>query len=365
MIRLVIGDLRRRWLEYLMGASAISVVIAALVVQRAMSVSAEESIHELAHKLGKNMLVVPAATDLGEFYRQRYDRSALPSDAVDRIRGAEMGAHIRTAESRLYGNATVNREAVIVVGRDGRWPLPSGNDGAPALAGAEAARRLGVGVGATVTIGGVPLRIIDVIDSAPEGLDNAVFVPLATAQQALGRPGEVNALQLGGCWCRVDVPTLAANVEKLLPGSRALTVAGMAKAQKGSVATMARYSSMLHVAGGSLVAAVVAALVSSQARRRVREVGLLIAIGLPPVRVVSTMVLQSGVVGLLGALGGWLLAVPATRHLATRLLGVPVVPSAELLIPVLAATVLLSVLVALAPAWRASTLDPTVVLRES
>ena len=41
-------------------------------------------------------------------------------------------------------------------------------------------------------------------------------MPLAAAQRVLGRPGELSALRLGGCWCRIDVATLAGEVEKLV-----------------------------------------------------------------------------------------------------------------------------------------------------
>src|SRR5512143_1455320 len=78
MWMIFIGDLRRRWVEYALGAAAVALVVAALVTHRAVTASAEESVHELAHRLGQNMLVVPAASDLGAFCAQRYGPESLP-----------------------------------------------------------------------------------------------------------------------------------------------------------------------------------------------------------------------------------------------------------------------------------------------
>src|SRR5512145_2873236 len=118
MWMLFIGDLRRRWVEYALGAVAVALVVAALVTQRAVSASAEESVHELAHRLGRNMLVVPAATDLAAFYDQRYGPEALPDTFPGIIRSSHVAQHVRSIEARLYGNARAGTRDVIVVGQD-------------------------------------------------------------------------------------------------------------------------------------------------------------------------------------------------------------------------------------------------------
>jgi putative ABC transport system permease protein len=363
MWMLFIGDLRRRWVEYALGAAAVALVVAALVTHRAVTSSAEEAVHDLAHRLGRNMLVVPAATDLAAFYGQRYGTEALPDTFPGTIRSSHVAQHVRSIEARLYGNLKAGAGEVIVVGQDLDWPLLG--DAVPAVLGPEAARVLGAAPGGTFRLGDRAFSALQVADGAPDGLDSAVFMPLAAAQRVLGRPGELSALRLGGCWCRIDVATLAGEVEKLVPGARAVTVAGMVKAQKGSVATMQRYSNVLHVIGFAVVALVVATLAASQARRRSRELGLLVAIGAPPRALAGLFTLHAAIAGALGGVVGWGVAVQVTRHLGTALLGSPLVPPAGLLVPAVALAALVSAVAAAIPAIRAASLDPTVVLRES
>lgn len=363
MWMLFIGDLRRRWAEYMLGAVAVALVVAALVAHRAVTASAENSVHDLAHRLGRNMLVVSAAADLAAFYAQRYGPEALPDTFPDTIRSSHVAQHVRSIEARLYGNVDAGGGRVIVVGQDFNWP--SLGDVEPAVLGQEAARVLGVGPGGTFRLGGQTFSTLQVADAPPDGLDAAVFMPLPAAQRVLARPGELSALRLGGCWCRIDVATLAGEVEKLIPGARAVTVAGVVKAQKGSVVTMQRYSTVLHVTGFAVIALVIGSLAASQARRRARELGMLVAVGAPPRVLAALFTLQAAVAGAVGGALGWALAAPLTRHVGASLLGSPLVLPAGLLGPAIGLAALVSAVAAFIPAARATALDPTVVLRES
>lgn len=363
MWMLLAGELRRRSLEYALGAFAIALVVAAVIAQRAVTASADKAVHDLAHKLGTNVLVLPEAADLAAFHGQRYGSEALPGDAPATIRASEIARHVQTIEARVYGNVPAPGGEVVLVGQDARWP--SLGDVTPAVVGAEAARALGVGPGGVFRLGGEAFTVLQVTETPPDGLDLGVFVPLAAAQRVLGRPGELSALRLGGCFCSIDVAALAGEVERLLPGARAISVAGMVKAQEGSLATMKRYSGALHATGALVVALVVAALVASQTRRRTRELGLLVAIGAPPRAIVLLIAAQAAAAGAAGGLLGWLLALPLVRWLGGAVLDLPLAIPAGLLLPAVALAALVAAVAALVPAGRAARLDPTVVLRES
>jgi putative ABC transport system permease protein len=362
MWMLFLREMRRRWLEYALGAAAVALVVAALVTHRTLTASAERAVHDLAHRLGRNMLVVPAATDLAAFHAQRYGAEGMPEGVQAELRASEVGPHLRMVEARLYGNVAVEGGEVIVVGQELGWPALG--DVEPAVVGAEAARLLGVAQGSPLRLGGSAFGVLEVTDAPPDGLDRAVFMPLAAAQRLLGRPGQISALRLGGCWCRIDVATLAGQVERLLPGTRAVTVAGMIQAQQGAVATMQRYGGVLHATGVGVVALVVAALVASEARRRRREIGLLTAIGAPPGRVGRLLTAQAAVSGAVGGLAGWLLAVPAAGRLGLELLEAPLAAPGDLLVPSILLAAAASAAAAAIPAFRAASLDPTVALRE-
>jgi hypothetical protein len=346
-----------------MATAVVGLVVSALIAQRAVSSSAEKSVHELAHRLGRNMLVVPASTDLAAFHGHRYGPESLPDGAPASIRSSPLAEHIQAIEARLYANATVAGVSGLVVGQDLGWPTLPGHE--PALLGGELARKTGLAPGATFELGGVSFQVLDVATTPPDGLDTAVFMPLTAAQRALGRPGQLSAMRLGGCWCRIDVATLGRQIEKLLPGTRAITVAGLVQAQKGSIETMQRYSSVLSVAGFGIIAAVVGISTASRVRRRARELGLLAAIGASPTGLTGLWVVEAAIVGALGAVAGWLGAPPLAHQVGVRVLGGALDVPANMLLPHVLIAAGVCAVAALIPASWAATRDPTVVLRES
>jgi putative ABC transport system permease protein len=363
MWMLIGRDLRRRWTEILLVTFAVAVVVAAVAAQRAVTRSADAAIHDLAHRLGTNVLVLPAATDLAAFHRRDYGAEAMPADAPVLLRDSSVGKHVRGIEARVYGNARVNGVPVVIVGQDVGWPYLGGPE--PAVLGGHAARALGVRPGQPLVAGGTVLHVLNVTETPPDALDDAIFMPVAAAQRMLGREDGFSALRLSGCFCSVDVTTLASDVERLLPGTRALSVAGMVKAQQGSIDVMRRYSGASHALALVIVGGLVAAVVAGQARRRTREIGLLAAIGAPPHRIARLFTAQAALAGAAGGLAGWALALPAAHWLGAAVLGGPVSVPAGLLPPSVVLAALASAAAAFLPARRAAALDPTTVLRES
>ncbi|MBI5481725.1 MAG: ABC transporter permease [Deltaproteobacteria bacterium] len=366
MAYVLLKTLGVRWFDLLLGAVVIAAAIATLTVLTSVNASAESQVHDLAHRLGKNMLVVPAGTSLTAFYGMSYGDASMPAALPERILSSDLAEHISSAQARLYGNVDANGVPIVLGGEAARARGQPPTEGAAAevVLGRTAARRLGVEAGAYVVIGTARLRVARVTDTPPDGLDLAAFTSLATAQQILGRPDAINALRLAGCWCRIDVPTLAAKVERRFPGTRAVTVAGVMKAQTGTVAAARRYSKVLTAGAGALIAGIVALLGAAQVRRQRREIGLLIAIGARARLVVLLFLVEAVLLGAAGAIGGYLAGHPLTAFYTARLVGLPLPVVPGQFVPLAALAVLMSLVGTAVPALWAARLDPTTVLRE-
>ncbi|MFQ5493762.1 MAG: FtsX-like permease family protein [Phycisphaerae bacterium] len=366
MIVLFVRSLMHRWLEIVLTSVVVAAVIATLTTQRALSSSTETQVHELAHKLGKNMLVVPEATNLSSFYAMEYGNSSMPDTYADLILNSELRTPISLIQSRLYGNVKPSGVPLVLVGeetrRRGRVQNPFSSD--RVRLGNTAADKLAAQVEDRLDVNGIQLTVAGVTEKPPDGLDIGVFGPLDLAQDVLDKPAEINAMRLAGCWCRLDVPKLALQVEETLPGSRAVTIAGMLKAQKGTVATAKRYSKVAFAITIALIAAIVVGLLASQVKRQIRQIGLLLATGSSPWFVVLLFICKAAVIGLLGGFGGYYLGFPLTEDVAARMIGVGLPVPSGLLLPTVALALVVSVVAAVIPAIWAARLDPTRVLRE-
>lgn len=365
MFFLLRTGLRTRWVELLCVLGAVAVVVAAVLAQRAVTASSERGMHELAHQLGSNILVLPRDLPLGEFYGQRYGKGALPDDAGDRLRASPIAEHLREVQPQLLGRAPVSGALLTIVGEQGDWPVPSSPGKVPVALGSGAATRLGAGPGSILDAGGAGLLVVAVVPAARDGLDDAVWMPLPAAQAVLGRPGEINALRLGGCWCKIDVPTLARLVEQQLPGSQAITVTGVIAAQKGTLAVVGRYSTLILGAGLLVVIAIAAAFVAAGVRRRRCELGLLMAVGASPWRLAWWITAEAAVAGALAALLGAGLAIPLAQAIARGSLVGGLEMPAGLAVPAVAFSALASALGAAFAVRGMASLDPTDVLREA
>jgi putative ABC transport system permease protein len=345
----------------------IAVVVSAMVVQASLAKSAEKRVHDLAHDLGKNMLVVPEQTNLAAFHALEYGDATVPDTYAQQVRNSSLGQHIGAVQNRLYGNVEVDGIAAIVVGEADLLPpgnFPGSKDSAPAVIGSALAKQLGLSEDDELTVRGHTLIVKRVVAELPPGLDMAVITELSTAQMILGKPGGVNAMFMAGCWCSIDVPALARKVETELPGTRAITVAGVLQSQTGTIDTVERYSDVLFGVALALIAGITFVLFKFQVRRQVREIGLLLAIGASPSMIVALFVGAAAVVGASGGIAGLLLGGPMTGYVSEAFLGSALPASTGALAPVLLVTVLVSTLAAFLPARRAAGMDPTTVLLE-
>lgn len=366
MLYLFFRGLRYRWLEFLLAAVVVMLVIATLTVQRSLSSSTEEQIHSLAHKLGKNMLIVPSDTDLTEFYSMRYGDVSMPDTYPEKVHASKVGQHIRSLQSRLYANVETASTALTLIGEQrivggrhsGAFPPDQ------ALIGETAARTVGVSRFDDLQINDQTLTVAGVIQNPPEELDMGVYASLETVQATLNRPGEINAMRLAGCWCRLDVPGLAAEIEQILPGTRAITVAGVMKAQKGTIVEAKKYSLITLAVAILLIGGIMIALMLSQVRRQIREIGLLLATGATPRHIALLFVASAALVGGAGGLAGYYVGIPLTASVASALIGLPLPVSEDLLGMTLVFSILVSSLAAFPPAAYAARLDPAEVLRE-
>jgi len=364
MIFLFLKEFKERWKEVFLASLVIGLVVSLVVVQNSLSAGSENAIHDYAHNLGNNMLVVPAEMELSDFYMFRYSSETFPEDYPERLQSSDIGGHIRLSESRLYGNIETNGVSVIVVGivsselegRSASMPM--------AVIGGGIAENLQLREGSVFALGGISLKVAQVLNAGVDGIGSHVFVSLGTAQEILQKPGAINAMHLGGCWCSLDIPSLALKVEEILPGTRAVTKAGLIEAQKGMIGVMERYTGVFHTVALLLVGGVILFLILSQVRRYMREFGLLLAIGTSPGIIMLSFMVKAGITGMMGTILGFLLGIPLTMQVSSYLLGTAVAPSSGLLFPIMVLCLQISLATALIASARIAFLDPTKALRE-
>ena len=233
------------------------------------------------------------------------------------------------------------------------------------ILGSMASRILGKGVDDEISIQGKGYRVAGVFDTGVIFYDGGAILPLPTLQRLAAKPGSVTLFQVY-CDGQARVAAVAEKIER-------------EHTDLVAVASVSEYSKVdqgLEMAEGivwtvTFIAVVVGSIIVANTMwmsvlERTREIGVLRAVGWSRRRIVIMIVLEAAGLGLgafvLGSLLGLALAWSTTWLPVSSLFVDPAYDVTTLLLA-LAVALLLSVLGALMPAWRAARILPAEALR--
>jgi putative ABC transport system permease protein len=248
----------------------------------------------------------------------------------------------------------------------GRWP--ASDDEAVVLLGTIAADVLDKAVDASIDIETRTFAVAGIFESPSIAESGTILMTLPQAQRVFGRPGQINFanLALRDDADPGDVAGLRQEIASRFRGFRSFAASEVA-AQSGAMPlvrptmwTLAGVASLL----GAL--AVVNTMLLSVGER-VREIGLLRAVGWRQRRIAAMIVLESVMLTTIGGAAGIFFGVVLVTVLERTVwlrgkVEAQVEPS--LMAGALIASVLLGVAGGLIPAWRASAMTPSRALRQ-
>lgn len=267
----------------------------------------------------------------------------------------------------LYGIVDVGGRDVVLAGTwfdgtrliapwwkvTGRWAETRGE----AMAGARAARELGLGTGSTLEIGGHPFEVVGVVETGGSE-ESQIFVGLEEAQQITGERGAslIQVMALG------DPSQVAKRLEAGL-GARVKEIRQISESEAFLLGKMQLLLALVtaSVLGASTLAVMATMLTSTLEREH--EVGLMKALGAGSRNVAYLFLAEASVLGVLGGVLGYLLGLVLIWLIGREVFGAPL-PIAPAVLPI---TILASLAIALVgslfPVRRALEVDPVITLR--
>ncbi len=306
-----------------------------------------------------------------------------------RVRGEGLASSARGNVGISLVAIDPDREAAVTTLREsiieGSYLEP---DVPRALVGYRLAKRLHVGVGDKIVVSaqdvagdmtGEAFRVAGVFRTEALELDErTVFIPLARGKRLLGMGSELSELVIVA-EDDDELEALRSSLAKRLP-------AGLEVRTWSELRPLLRYMvDMFQQMGWVIYAAIFIAMAFGIANvllmsvyERIREIGILMAIGMKPGRMVATIVAESLCLTLLGVVGGFAVGVGGVALLSDGIdlsrwgeglqsFGVsttivPVIPESDLVIPVVVAVVT-ALIASLWPALRAVRTRPAEAVR--
>jgi putative ABC transport system permease protein len=368
MFTIVATNLLRRKARTVFTASGIAVGVAMIVALLSFTQGLQDTAAGFVHLGG---------SDLGVFQANVSDPTAsvLPDSIVGRLEARPQVA--RATPLLLLVEAIHADPAAIAFGADpngffshglvllsGTRP-PAG--AAAALVGDRLASSAHLHVGGVVAIKGRAFPVAGIYHSGILFEDSGAVLPLTTAQQLAGRPGEVTdvvvELAPGS-----RASTAAPSIEHALPGTQVITDPQQAL-RAGANSTLISKAILVIVVIALIVGAIsVANTMAMSIMERQGEIGLLSTVGWSPVRVASLVLGEGVAVSVLGAAMGLLIGVIGGGLLVSALgVSTYVSPSVTAwgLGRGLLVGVAIGVLGGIYPAWRVTRMTPLRALAEA
>lgn len=385
------------------GLLAITLGIAVIVGIKSVSSVSERAVAIKLDNLGANILVLPQAASVDDYYTADIDAPTFPEEYVERV-ATSMLPGVDNLSPKLTRRVRIGDTPVILTGilpanelvskpiwqsaglagaeleaacgtspevksgpsyLDPRLQRKAVDSLAPedVLAGSVVARRLHLSEGSRTVIEGREFTVARVLPETGTIDDDRIFAHLHVVQDALGIGPQVSAIEIMGC-CSAISDGLLGKLRNILPDTRITTIGQIVNTQIETNGLMRKVSLILLVIISLVGTISIANYMWANVEERRREIGTLLTLGATRGSVYRLFFAKSIVLGLLGGAGGYLLGTVAAVILGPELAGLKVQPIPAYFLWSLVIAVGIALLGSWYPTYRATRLDPASILQE-
>jgi len=381
----------------------ITLGIAVIVGVQSVSAVSEKAVKVSLDNLGANILVLPQAASVDDYYSADIDAPTFPEDYVERL-ATSMLPGVDNLSPKLTRRIKVGDVPIILTGilpanelaskpiwqtaglvgaglnaacdpgntanqsfglKDERLQRKAVDSLATmdALVGSNVAQRLGLKEGQSVNLEGRGFVVARVIPETGTIDDSRVYAHLHTVQQLLGVGNQVSAIEIMGC-CSAISDGLLGKLRNILPDTRITTINQIVSTQIKTNQLMSKISMVFLVIIILVGAITIGNYMWANVEERRREIGLLITIGTTRSVIYRMFLTKAIILGLVGGITGYILGTGSAMILGPQLAGLKISPVPIYLLLSVLVAVAIALLGSILPVRRASRFDPAVIMQE-
>jgi putative ABC transport system permease protein len=282
-----------------------------------------------------------------------------------------MGFDTATENPTLMGDAHMDIA-------EGRYFTTDENNADVMVVGKALADKNSLTIGSTVGINGTPVEVIGIYDSGQVFGNNMLVMPIGTVQLLFSLGGVTSVTVQADDVNNVDA--VVSSIREILPTSVAdvTTAQDMYQRINSSVASAQSTSQMAMIVAFIVAGVVILFAVVLMVRQRVKEIGILKAIGASNRQIGLQLGGEALGMSVIAAIIGALITYPLAQKVAnllvaspgggfgggiTRVAGINIAVSPEVFLYALGIAIALAVAASIFPAWYISRIKPAEVLR--
>lgn len=401
--KLVLIELWKRKSQLITGLLAITLGIAVIVAIQSVSVVSEQNVARNLDNLGANILVLPQAASIDDYYTSDIDAPTLPMDYVERILNSTI-AGVDNMSPKLTRRVNVGDQSVVLTGilpksEIASKPLwqTSGLAGAEiqaacapgqsvnqshglederlqrkavdtlkssdCLAGYQVAKRLKLATKGKINILGKDFNVVKILPETGTVDDDRIFANLKDVQTLLGIENQVSAIEIMGC-CNAISDGLLGKLRNILPDTRITTIGQIVSTQIETNQLMKKVTLVMLIIIFFVGGISIGNYIWANVNERKREIGILRMMGADRATIYKMFLLKSLILGIAGGILGYALGTLAGVVLGPFLAGIVVKPLYMYLLWSVLLSVLISLTGSLFPTYLAAKFDPHSNLQE-
>lgn len=396
LIDLVLKELWHRKSQLTSGLLAITLGIGVIVGIRTISVVSEKAVAVNLDNLGANILVLPQATSVDNYYSADIDAPTFPESYVEKIVTSTLPG-VDNMSPKLTRRVKIGNENIVltgilpkseiaskpiwqqggIVGKKANASCAPKPGAAPAkyldpklqrkgiddlaesdcFIGAAVAQRLKLKEKSTLTIEGKEFTVIKLLPETGTVDDDRVFANLHTVQKLLGTGEQISAIEIMGCCSQIS-DGLLSKLRNVLPDTRITTIGQIVSTQIETNRMMNKISLVFLIIILFVGSISIGNYIWANVNERRKEIGILRMIGYHKRHIYYILVLKALIMGIVGGIAGYIVGTLAAVWLGPQFIGIVVSPIYTLLLLSIGLSIFISVLGSLIPAYMAGKIEP-------
>jgi len=381
---LPLRHIRAKWPRALLLAAIFTLGLASMSGLYQVSSLVADNLEKKLISFGANILVTPRAETLRISYGGyalggvTLDERPIRLDAaLEAIHSIELKNNIAIVAPKVLAVGRISGQGAALVGVNwadelhlkGYWEVegafPEADSRDAVLAGATAARQLGLAPGQIMEIDGRFLTLSGILRPTGSDDDTVLFVPLALAQAIAAKEGQASFLEVAALCSGCPIEDIVEQLQSALPDTEVRALAQVAESRMYSVhfaQTLAFSVSLVILV--TACAMLIMSMLSSVAERR-REIGIMRAVGFSRPKIFTVFVAEAAALGFLSGVLGYALGQVLTGYVLRQLHLTEEAPpefQASLFLALVLLAAGAAALAAAFPAWRASRVEPAEAL---
>lgn len=378
-LALILKEIGHRKANALLSLLAVAVAVSGTIVFHTAFAGSLQRTKRIQRDMGQNLRIVSKETDLAHFWDEGFSQTTFPENWVQKFTNVNEMINYSHLSAVLKWKVQWRGSPAMIHGIAPREVAPPGRKKPIMITpvkpgtvqiGRTLASLHGVKRDDSVTVEGGVFTVERVLSEKGSGAEIRIYMHLKDAQSVLKREGLINEIQALDCYCADEtqdtLTLLREQLAPILPEAQVFRMQDMAEAREKQRREMEQALETLLPVVVVICGLIVGVLAFQNTRSRRQEIGVLRALGKGGGSVAVLFLGKAIVLGVVGAVGGFVLGTLILHGWGTEALNISPkligwhfenLKWALLLAPVFAA------LASFIPAMLAVTQDPADTLR--